>query len=469
MRNRKKFVSILAGLMAAVMVLSLILSLVPRAGASSSSEIKNQINDLQNQKSQIREQMQDLKDQYVQTQDEIANLVSQKGILDQEVFLLHTEIENINQQIQAYNLLIADKQEELEQAQDRLDALNEEHKDRIRTMEEEGELSYWSVVFNAKSFSDLLDRLNMIQEIAASDQRRLKELNDAAEVVANAQAALEEERTALEATRAELDISYAELAGKQEESEMLIQEFLEKMAEIDGLRGDFEAREAELMNEIAAKEKEYTEAKRQEYLAYMATYTTAPPETIAPPPTTQSTQATQATEDNTATQATNAPQPDVPEETQATEAPTEATEATEPPTQATEPETVTWLMPCSYTRLSSPFGEREAPTEGASTYHQGVDLAGPEGTPIYATRSGTVTTASISSSAGVYVSINHGDGFASIYMHMTHYVVSAGQQVTGGQLIGYMGSTGISTGPHLHFGISYNGVYVNPANYLYFY
>jgi len=125
-----------------------------------------------------------------------------------------------------------------------------------------------------------------------------------------------------------------------------------------------------------------------------------------------------------------------------------------------------WIVPCSYRQLTSPFGERESPTAGASSNHQGVDLAGPEGTPIYAARSGTVTIARYSNSAGYYVTINHGDGFSSVYMHMTNYTVSVGQKVSQGQLIGYMGSTGISTGPHLHFGIALNGAYVNPALYV---
>ena len=124
-------------------------------------------------------------------------------------------------------------------------------------------------------------------------------------------------------------------------------------------------------------------------------------------------------------------------------------------------------MPCSYRMLTSPFGERESPTAGASSNHKGVDLAGPEGTPIYASRTGVVTIATYGRSAGYYVTINHGDGFSSIYMHMTNYVVKKGQAVSAGQLIGYMGSTGISTGSHLHFGIMYNGSYVNPANYVY--
>ena len=95
-----------------------------------------------------------------------------------------------------------------------------------------------------------------------------------------------------------------------------------------------------------------------------------------------------------------------------------------------------------------------------------MDLAAPENTPIVASRTGIVTAATYSKTGGYYVSINHGDGFSSVYMHMTRYVVKAGQAVSAGQVIGYVGSTGVSTGNHLHFGIAYNGKYVNPANYV---
>ena len=111
---------------------------------------------------------------------------------------------------------------------------------------------------------------------------------------------------------------------------------------------------------------------------------------------------------------------------------------------------------------------RTHPILGTQRMHNGIDMACSQGTPIYATRAGTVTAASYQAGgAGYYVSINHLDGFASIYMHMTNYVVSAGQSVSQGQLIGYVGSTGLSTGPHLHFGISYAGTYVNPLAYIY--
>ena len=100
--------------------------------------------------------------------------------------------------------------------------------------------------------------------------------------------------------------------------------------------------------------------------------------------------------------------------------------------------------------------------------HNGVDLASSKNDQIVAVRSGVVTRATYDSAGGWYVVVNHGDGFSSVYMHMTNYIVSVGQTVSAGQLLGYVGSTGVSTGPHLHFAITYNGSYVNPCNYINF-
>ena len=112
------------------------------------------------------------------------------------------------------------------------------------------------------------------------------------------------------------------------------------------------------------------------------------------------------------------------------------------------------------------YGMRVHPITGAWVLHQGLDIGVAEGTPIFAVRAGTVTAATYNDSAGNYVTIDHADGFRSIYMHMAVYIVSAGQEVAAGQVIGYVGSTGESTGPHLHIGISYNGVYLDPQGYL---
>ena len=444
MKKRKLWISIMAGLMAAVLLLSLVLSLIPtKASAASSSEIKQQINNLKSQKEDLQSQMEDIQSQYEENEDEIVNIVNEKNLIDQEITLLYEQIDNINEQLSAYALLIADKQDELDDAQARMDELNAKNKERIRAMEEDGSISYWAVLFKAKSFSDLLDRLNMIEEIAASDQRRLQEMSAAAEEVAAAQEDLEAEKAELELTRDELDATQEELDAKQAEAQQLLTELIAHGEELEALYEGFELEEEELMNEIAQKEKEYNQAKRQEWLDYMATYTTVAPATTATTPSSGTTSNSSGTTDNGNSSGSDSGS-----------------------SGGTATGSSTWLVPCGYTMLSSPFGNRDAPTAGASSYHQGVDLAAPANTPIYASRAGVVTIATNSRSAGNYVTINHGDGYSSVYMHMTRYVVSKGQAVSAGQLIGYVGSTGISTGNHLHFGISYNGTYVNPANYV---
>lgn len=117
-------------------------------------------------------------------------------------------------------------------------------------------------------------------------------------------------------------------------------------------------------------------------------------------------------------------------------------------------------------RISSPFGYRSAPTAGASTYHKGVDIAASSGSPILATKDGKVVTATYSASAGNYIAIYHGSGTYSYYMHCSKLNVSSGDRVKKGQVIGEVGSTGISTGSHLHFAIYKGGNYVNPMYYV---
>lgn len=128
-----------------------------------------------------------------------------------------------------------------------------------------------------------------------------------------------------------------------------------------------------------------------------------------------------------------------------------------------------YAHPCpGFSYVSSHFGGRNSPGGIGSTNHKGVDLAAASGTPIYAILDGTVETAQFHSARGYYVKIDHGGGIATISQHMTSYAVSSGQPVRKGQLIGYVGSTGNSTGAHLHFEFHVNGVPENPESYLNF-
>lgn len=395
-------------------VLCLMITALP-VYAKTSDEIREEIEDLEEEAEEIRKELEELEQKLAQNLQEIQQMVQQKDTIDQQIFLLNEQIANTTEQIRIYNRLVADQQDALLDAQDHLEHLNEKYKDRIQAMEEGGKLSYWSVLFKASSFAELLDRIQMIREIAEADQRRMEELAEAARQVETAKIALETEKNALEATRQALDAAQRDLEAKRQEADALLLELLAREAEFQELLEESEKRQDELMKELAEKEDEYDRAKYEEWLR------DHPP---APTPP-------------------DVPAPEIPEDES------------------------DWITPVPYYTLTSPFGMRFHPILGIWRMHNGVDMACAEGTPIYASRGGLVEVAGYQADgAGNYIQLNHGDGFRSIYMHMTHYIVQQGQYVAPGQIIGYVGNTGLSKGAHLHFGISYQGVYVNPMEYI---
>ena len=397
-----------AAMLSLLLIAALTLSGFPvEARAASSAEIQKEIDALEAKNAEIQKQIDSIQTQYDANFRDMKSIAEQKSAIDQEITLLNSKVETTNEQISAYSQLIADTQEELDVAKEDLRALSEAHRERVRVMEEQGTLTYWQVIFEANSFTDLLDRINMVEEINASDRKRIEEMRIAADIVTATQINLETEKQQLEEVRVKLAADEAALQKKREESDGVLRELEEKAEEFELLMAESEILQEDLMQEIAAKEKELKEAKYDEYLAQLAL------------------------------------------------------QGENPPSNAT------WITPVSGWKLTSPFGMRVHPVLKTQRMHNGIDMSCAQGTPIYATRAGKVTAASYQAGgAGNYVSINHLDGFASIYMHMTHYVVSAGQTVSAGQLIGYVGSTGMSTGPHLHFGISYAGTYVNPLAYI---
>ena len=407
MNRKKRAVSLLAGFLALILVLGLFVGVLPQVvGAASLSELQKELNELKEQKKDIDKEIKGLKGQLSDNLDDMEDIVKQKNTIDQEIFMLHEQTANLNSQISTYVLLIADKQAELDDANARLTELNLKNKERIRAMEENGAVSYWSVLFKANSFADLLDRLNMVEQIAAADQRRLQEITEASKIVEAAKEVLEEEKAALEESKAELAESEKVLEEKRAEADKLLAELIATGEEYEKLLEEAEDAAAELKDEISDAQDAYDDKKKQQQSSGGSA---GAPNTV---------------------------------------------------------DGVTWLVPCKYKRMSSAYGWRKHPVYGTKKFHYGIDLAASSGTPIVATRDGKVTVAKYSSSAGYYVTLSHGDGFSSQYMHMTHYIVKVGQQVSAGEVIGYVGSTGASTGPHLHFSILYNGSHVNPANYI---
>ena len=316
------------------LALSMCLTMLPVPGmAKSSSAIKEELNSLKDKNVEIKAEIDGIRQQYSATANQIQDLVNRKDAVDQEISLLHEQIQVINQQITAYGQLIADSQDDLDDAQIRLDALNEKHKERIRAMEEAGTISYWQVLFEANSFTDFLDRLEMINEISASDQKRINEIQKVAQEVSVTRDQMQEELSQLSLAQIQLEESQSELEIKRTESDELLRSLAVQEEEFQLLLDDSEAKQDQLMKEIAQKQKELSNAQYEEKLAKLAA------------------------------------------------------QGKNPPSSAT------WITPVSGYTITSPFGMRVHPVYKYQLMHNGIDLACPTGTPIYATRAGTVTRA----------------------------------------------------------------------------
>lgn len=422
--SRTKIVRIISIVLAAVILLSLVsTALIVMVHAASSSEIKSKLADLRAKQAEIQKQSDELEKSIAENKDQTKTLVGQKAEIDQEMEMSRQKIENLNEQIQQLNLLIAEKQTELEASVAKEEALQKQYKARLRSMEETGSVSYWSILFRASSFSDLLDRVDMIREIAESDQLMLKQLSAATQAVETERANLEQQKLDLQQTEDDLAVEQAELETKRAKADTLITQM---QAEYASLSDEFlaaEADEAAVREQIKKTETDYFNALAKEQAAAAAAAA------AANKPSSGSNSSSSSSSGGASSGG--------------------------------------FAFPLAYsTGVTCAYGPRVHPINGNKSFHYGVDLAAGMNTEIYATKSGTVTGATYGEANGYYVTINHGDGYSSIYAHMTNYVVSVGDSVKQGQLIGYVGTTGWSTGPHLHFEILYNGSNVNPMNYI---
>ena len=157
------------------LVLAAMLAFPMRVIAATSDEIRKEIDELEEQYDDNRERMEELEALLSQNAEDILGLVTQKNAVDQQISLLYDQIENVNEQIRQYALLVAQQQETLDAAQARLEELNAAYIERIQAMEKAGNISYWSILITANSFVDFLDRVSMILEIARADQKKLDE------------------------------------------------------------------------------------------------------------------------------------------------------------------------------------------------------------------------------------------------------------------------------------------------------
>ena len=218
MSKKLRFISFFVIALSLVVLLSIGSSMDPlHANAASSDDILAELEALKDKNKDIEAELEALRGQLSDNLDSLAAMMTQKNLVDQEISLLNEQIRVVNDQISVCTRLIADKQEELDIAQAELQALQEKNKERIRAMEENGEMSYWSVLAEANTFSEMLDHWELVQEIAKADEQCMKELTTAAQEVKAAREELSTQQTQLQDQRASLDAVELELEAKQEE------------------------------------------------------------------------------------------------------------------------------------------------------------------------------------------------------------------------------------------------------------
>lgn len=389
-------------MVAFLLVLAALCAMLPAVSAANSSDIQDEIDRLKEEADRIEQQQKEIEDQIDENDAQTLSFAEEKMQIDNDLELARQEVENLEEQIHQYNLLVAEKQAELDELTAKQDSLMQKFRLRMRSLQERGNISYWQVLFHSASFEDMLMRKTMVEEIAASDQRMLGQIRENAEQVLQAKESLTEQKATLEEKKVEQAAAQEALEQKRAESDQAISELIasrqDLVEEQERIQDDMDA----LEKEIAAREEELN--RQQQQNNYVPVVTEAG-----------------------------------------------------------------FLFPLSlngYQMMTSPYGYRVHPISGVTRLHNGVDLAAVTGTPIYASKSGVVTTACIGwgNGYGNHVVINHGDGYSTLYAHQSALNVYEGQVVSQGDVIGYVGSTGNSTGPHLHFTVFKNGETINPMS-----
>lgn len=354
-------------------------------GAETAYADKRQ--ELQQEYSEITQNIKELDKQLEELQAKKDTALQQKMILDQRNDALQRQIDTVNRQIKNTTAAI-EEYEEKEKAQYELFCR------QVRQEEERGTVSYWSVLFKANSFSDLLSRMDFVNEVMDYNQRLIADLRQLRQQLAESRAELQEQKQDMKAKQDELSVQI-------KEANRIINEFVSTEAGLKAMK---------------KAEEEEEERVSQAIKDYEAQHNSSSSNGIKDPDTKSVLNG------------------------------------------------LIWPSDARY--ITSPFGNRDQPTAGASTNHKGVDIGASWYSKVYAAQSGKVIQAGWNGGYGYSVTIHHNHGVSTLYAHLDSYNVRVGQQVSRGQVIGKCGSTGISTGPHIHYEVRVNGVQIDPLPYL---
>ncbi|MCH5266590.1 MAG: DUF3450 family protein [Lachnospiraceae bacterium] len=364
----------------------------------------SKIKKAQEEKKEYNRRSQELQKEIEELEKDKSDAMAYIEKLDKKVSNLEEELETLNTEISSANKQLEAARAELSEAEDTEERQYNTMKRRIKYMYENGSQDYLEILLSSGSISELLNRTEYIEKISAYDKNIFNEYQQTKERVEEKKKEIENRLTELRGMKEEAAAEKSALKELKGNKKEEIQRYNDKLETSQDMAEEF----AKQVAKAEAEVERLLEAKQDEI------------------------------DRQNAQGSGNSGGGDG---------------------------TLRWPLNVEG-RISSGFGPRTSPTAGASTYHRGIDIAVAYGTPIVAAGDGTVVTASYSSSEGNYVMISHGDRLYTVYMHCSRLAVSAGTTVSRGQVIAYVGSTGISTGAHLHFGVSKNGTYVDPLSYV---
>lgn len=376
------------------------------------------ISDLQDEQASIKssiEQKQGELDsnssQKSETVAKIKEISDSINATQQKIASFSTQITEQQSAIDETNAQIAETEKKLSKAQESLN-------DRLVTIYKDGNVNYLEVLFQSEDFSDFLTRFEYLSYITKRDKEMVEEVKAAKAQLESQKATLEQQLASLNALKSEEEGVKALLEEQQSQQESVYAELQKDEAALKETIAAMQATSDEIGQKIADLQAQ--EAAKRAAAAAAANQSNGA--------------VTAATSDPSSYEVTSAG-------------------------------SGVWPAPASHI-ITSTYGGRSYPLGGGYNYHLGTDIGAGYGTPVLAYQGGTVLIASYHWSYGNYVVVDHGNGLSTLYAHMSALTVSAGQSVSAGQQVGLVGSTGSSTGPHLHFEVRINGSNVDPAPYL---
>ena len=380
--------------------------------------------------SSAQDELDELQDKLDEADSQIESAEKKKAELEKAIEEMDTEL---NTAMSEYNTLKNQQDNltaEIEATQLKLDEATameetqyEDMKLRIQYMYEVGNQSYMELLFSSDNIVDFINNASYIVELSMYDRQMLETYQQTKQTIADSKKSLEENSAELEVLVADAKTQMDSVNAMIEEKTSQVNAYKAEIARIEGNKEIYEddiEKQTAIIAELEKKAREEEEARKN-----AANNNT----------TGNGSSSSQTGNNNTGNQNTSSGG------------------------------AFTWPVPSSST-VTSEYGYRNHPSTGKYHFHSGIDIAAPTGSSIVAADGGVVTSAGWNSSMGNYVMISHGNGLVTIYMHASSLCVSTGESVSRGQLIALVGSTGDSTGPHLHFGVRLNGSYVSPWDYL---